>query len=87
MNLQQVGGLQVLSDDGIQDHLEDHLDVGGVRCRGEVRVDDLALVQVALHELGLDEAGGSVNIPVGTWEGTEGRSHRRPHPNSEDDSN
>ena len=37
-----------------------------------MRVDDLGFVQVALHELVLDEARRGVNIAVGTWEEAEG---------------
>ena len=59
--LQEIGHLQVFPNDGVQDHLEDNLDVGGVCCRGEVWVDDFALVQVVFHKLRLDKAGSKIN--------------------------
>lgn len=39
---QQRHSLQVLLDDGVHDHLEDHLDVGGVGGCGEVVVDEFS---------------------------------------------
>ena len=65
--LQEIGGLQVLPDDGIQHHTKHDLDVGRVGGRGEVGVDDLALVEVAFHELILDEPAGRVHVSVWTY--------------------
>ena len=63
---QQVGCLQVLSNDSVQDDAKHNLDVGGVCCRGEVGIDDLLLVEVALHELTLNEPTGSLHITIWT---------------------
>ena len=71
--LQQIGCLQILSDDGIQDDLHDHLNVRGVCCRGEMRVDDFALGQVALQEFALNETGSYVYLTVWTQGGGEER--------------
>lgn len=56
--------LQILPDDGLKHHLEDHLDVTGVCGRCEVRIDDLVFVVVARLELALNELAGRVNIAV-----------------------
>ena len=56
--------LQILPDDGLKNHLEDHLDVTGVCGRCEVRIDDLVFVVVARLELALNELAGRVNIAV-----------------------
>ena len=56
--------LQILPDDGLKYHLEDHLDVTGVCGRCEVRIDDLVFVVVARLELALNELAGRVNIAV-----------------------
>ena len=63
---EEICRLQVLSNDGVQDYPEDHLDVGGVCCRGEVGINDLALVQVTLHELSLDEPAGRIHVTIRT---------------------
>lgn len=63
-HLQQRHGLQVLFDYHVHDHLEDHLDAGGVGRCGEVVVDELAGCAVERDEGGGDEAGGRVHIAV-----------------------
>lgn len=54
---QERHGLQVLLDDGVHHHLKDNLDVGGVRCRGEVMVDQFPGRRVEGDEGGCDEPG------------------------------
>ena len=76
--LQQRHGLQVLSDDGVHDHLEDHLDVGGVGRRGEVVVDEFIGGGVEGDKGGGDEAGRRVNVAVRTWRAEE--TIKRPDP-------
>lgn len=56
--LQERHGLQILFDDGVHDHLEDHLDVRGVGGSGEVVVDELVGRCVECHEGVGEEAGG-----------------------------
>lgn len=70
--LQQRHGLQVLLDDGVHDHLEDHLDVGGVGGRGEVVVHQFVRGGIEGDEGGGDEAGGGVHVAVSAcrrWSG------------------
>ena len=65
-SLKQIGRLKVLSNDGIQDDLEYHSDIRGVGCRGEMRVDDLVLVQIALTKHVLNELTRGLHIVVRT---------------------
>lgn len=65
--LQERHGLEVLFDDRVHNHLEDHLDVGGVGGRGEVVVDEFAGRGVERDKGGGDEAGGRVHVAVCTW--------------------
>ncbi len=44
-----------------------HFDIGGVGSRGEVGEDNLALVQIPLKELILDEVTSCISISVRTW--------------------
>lgn len=69
--LQERHGLQILFDYRVHDHLEDDLDVAGVRGRGEVVVDELAGRSVERDEGGDDEACRRVHVAVCTWRGDE----------------
>lgn len=70
--LQERHGLQVLFDYRVHNHLEDHLDVGGVGRCGEVVVDEFAGRAVERDEGGGDEAGGRVHIAVCAWRRDDG---------------
>ncbi|WAQ97292.1 KITM-like protein [Mya arenaria] len=58
--------MEVFSENGIHDNLEDNLYVGGVGCCGEVWVDHLTREGTLLLEQLLDVAGGAVHILVRT---------------------
>ena len=60
--LEEVGSLQILPDNGVQNHFEYDADVVGISGSGEMGVDYLALVLVPLHEELLDETGGGFDI-------------------------
>ena len=64
--------LQVLFDNCVHDHLKDDLDVGGVRRRGEVVVDELAGRGVERNKGGGDKAGGRIHVAVCAWKREEG---------------
>ena len=67
---QELCGLEVLLGNGVHHHLEDHLDVGGVSCRGEVGVHHLANVVHLSQEEHLDEDGRGLHVVVGTCKQT-----------------
>ena len=68
---QEISSLQIFSYDCIKNHTKYHLDGGGICCHGEVWVNDLLLVEVAVHKFILDESTGRLNIAIGTWCGVE----------------
>lgn len=69
LSSEKICSLQVLSNYCVEHYPKHDFDVRSVSCCGEVGVDDLAFVQVAIHKLALNEATCSINIAIWTCRG------------------